>query len=97
MSYQIRPIGPGDVKKVIPDFVIEAVNELINEKHRPNDSFLIRRAEIKERVAAKTTRDFESSWLDFEELYRAQGWDVYYDAPAYCESYEAFFRFSEKR
>lgn len=28
----IEPISPNDVKKVIPDFVIETVNKLIMEK-----------------------------------------------------------------
>jgi len=94
MSYQIRPIGPNDVKKVIPDFVIEAVNELINEKYT-DGRFIIRQNEIKERIKSKTDQDFDFAWLDFESIYRNAGWRVEYDKPAYNESYEAFFAFTK--
>lgn len=95
MSFQIRPIGPKDVKKVIPEFVIEAVNELINEKYT-DGRFIIRQGEIKERIRSKTSQDFNYAWLDFESIYRAEGWKVEYDKPGYNENYEAFFAFSPK-
>jgi len=37
---------------------------------------------------------FEMGWLDVEDAYRAQGWNVVYDRPGYCESYEASFIFT---
>ena len=96
MSYQIRPIGPGDVKKSIPEFVIESVNELINEKYN-GSSFVIRLKEVKERVKSKTEQDIDSSWMDFEPLYRDMGWRVEYDQPTYGDNhFEAFYRFSPK-
>lgn len=96
MSFPIRPIGPKDVKKSIPDFVIEAVNELINEKYVENCSFDIRQGLIKDRIKSKTSEDFDWAWMDFEPLYRAEGWRVEYDKPGYNESYEAYYRFSPK-
>lgn len=96
MSFQIRPIGPDDVTpRGIPEFVIEAVNELIAEKYN-GSSFIIRQPEVIERIKSKTAQDFDFKWLDFEPLYRDAGWRVRYDKPAYNESYEAFFEFSRK-
>lgn len=39
---------------------------------------------------------FDSGWLDIEPIYRAAGWSVKYDKPAYCENYDAYFVFSAK-
>jgi hypothetical protein len=36
---------------------------------------------------------FSKGYLNFEELYEAQGWKVVYDKPAYNESYKANFTF----
>jgi len=97
MSFPIRPLGPKDVvKSGIPEFVIEAVNELISEKYN-DSSFVIRQNEVKDRIMSKTTQDFDWEWLNFEKIYRDAGWYVEYDKPAYCESYEAFFKFTPKR
>jgi len=96
MSYQIRPIGPGDVKKVIPEFMIETVNELINEKYTTG-SFIIRMKEIKERIKSKTDQDFDFAWADFEPMYRDMGWRVEYDQPGYGDNdFDAFYRFTPK-
>lgn len=37
---------------------------------------------------------FENNELDFEDYYREAGWKVYYDKPAYYETYEPVFEFS---
>jgi len=39
---------------------------------------------------------YAKHYLDIEEVYRAQGWDVHYDRPAYCETYEPSFTFTKK-
>lgn len=36
---------------------------------------------------------FAEKMLDIEEAYRAAGWDVEYDKPAYDENYTAYFKF----
>lgn len=94
--YPTRPIGPDDVQKSIPDFVIEAVNELINEKHK-DGGFNILQSLIKDRIMSKTEQDFDWAWMDFEPIYRNAGWNVSYDKPAYCETYEAYFTFSKRK
>lgn len=61
---KVKPISPKEVTHMIPDFIFEAVNQLIKEK-----------------------------WLDIEDHYRKAGWKVTYDKPAYCENYDAYFKF----
>lgn len=97
MSMNIRPIRPTETKNEIPDFVIEAVNELIQENMDSCQYATILQKTIKERILTKTDQDFKFSWLDFEQLYRAEGWSVEYDKPGYNESYEAYFKFSPLR
>jgi hypothetical protein len=99
----IEPISPSDVKKIIPDFVIEAVNQLINEKW-DGDEAIILQDDIMDMVSSddpdidKPSRGevFDRHWLDFEDLYREKGWDVEYDKPAYNEFYKAKFIFKRK-
>ena len=38
---------------------------------------------------------FDNHLLDFEDVYRDQGWSVMYDGPAYCESYDPYFLFKK--
>lgn len=38
---------------------------------------------------------FTQGWLDVEHLYRAQGWVVRFDRPAYNETFLACFYFSK--
>lgn len=40
---------------------------------------------------------FKNNWLNIEELYSNEGWLVKYDSPAYCESYEPYFKFTRKK
>lgn len=97
----IKPISPKEVTHTIPDFIIEAVNDLINEKWDGKEA-VIYQDEILERVSSdehdsdKPSRQtiFDNNWLDFEDLYRKQGWKVIYDKPAYYENYKAFFKFT---
>lgn len=40
---------------------------------------------------------FEARWLKVESIFKAVGWDVVYDAPAYCESYDPTFTFKKSK
>ena len=93
----VKPISPNEIKKVIPDFVIEAVNELIAEKVNSQNHATVLQKHIVDRVKSKTDQDFDYAWLDFENVFRDAGWNVNYDKPAYCESYDAYFEFRPKR
>lgn len=98
MSIPIRPIRPTEISKegVIPEFVIEVVNTMLNEKSTGKGEITLMQDEIKKRVQAATTLDFDFDWLNFETLYEAYGWRVYYDKPGYGDTFDAFFKFTPK-
>ena len=98
------PITPSEVKSLkltgIPDQVINVVNELIvaNWSNHTNRA-VVKQDDILTRLTTgETTRQdiVSAGWLDFEDLYRKQGWIVSYDKPGYNESYSAFFEFIYK-
>lgn len=102
----VKPFTPADVvankKHCIPNEVIEAVNELLAENYHDGGSITLKQDKIMERVLEKMphlTRDmvYSQHYMDFEPVFRENGWDVYYDSPAYCESYDAYFKFTAKR
>lgn len=100
----MKPITPEEARKGFeestPDFVFEAVNNCINKNFFNKKSFTIKQNEIIEEILKLApepmTRQeiFNNHWLDFEPHYRKAGWYVVYDKPSYCDSYEAYFKFS---
>jgi hypothetical protein len=102
----VKPITPEELKKVegdsIPSVVIESVNELLVEKAR-NGRATLRQNEVIERILQKAgleitkSKLFDKGWLDFEPVFRRAGWDVEFDRPAYCETYEPNWTFKAKR
>lgn len=100
----MKPITPEEVTKekqrFIPDEVFEVFNELI-AKHWNGHSATIYQKAVCAMIAAKmhvsTDYVYTQQWLDIEDIYREAGWSVEYDKPAYCESYEAYFKFRRKR
>lgn len=99
-----KPLTPQEVAQQkqdsIPDAVIEVVNALLVKKwNRNNRTATIKQDDIVAAIVAKmgvsNQEVFNQGWLDFEDAFRAQGWKVKYDKPAYCEDYDAFFEFKE--
>lgn len=95
------PLSPDDIAKAaapIPDFVIAAVNRCLTRQCRGGRAVLQQAEVIREILEAnpEVTRSdlFDKRWLDFEPAFRAAGWDVEYDRPSYCETYEPAWRFS---
>ncbi|MBP5456776.1 MAG: hypothetical protein J6Y37_09765 [Paludibacteraceae bacterium] len=104
MSNKVRPISPDEVKHVVPDFIITAVNKLIMEKW-DGEKAKILQDEILAIVASNGEVDdtrpschsvLERHWLDFEDIYEDAGWHVDYDAPDYCDDYSPYFLFTKK-
>lgn len=104
MAKEVKPISPKDImdnlETIIPSIVIESVNRLLKDKYRGTGSVSIKQDEIINEIIAnygsRLSRQeiFDKKWLDFESLYRKNGWKVEYDKPAYNENYDAYFKFS---
>lgn len=111
MVRPIRP-GEVAVKaqSLLPDFVVEVVNDLIIRAFaksggtKAGDRVHIGQYLIVEalKIAAgipkedRLTSD-QMAWLNFEEVFRAQGWKIEYDRPGYNEDYEPIFTFTIPR
>lgn len=79
-----------------PDFVIEAFNQCIVASKVKNSTTVYQddvMAIIVQKSGKTRYQVFDNNWLDVEEYYRAAGWQVSYDKPAYNESYKAYFTF----
>jgi len=100
MRENSNAISPEDVDltNVIPKYVTDAVNKLIRKNYRGNGSFTIKQkdiiSEIKKTNNISSQHLFDNHYLDFEDVYREQGWSVSYDKPSYGDSY---FKFSPKK
>ena len=99
-----RAIKPSDVVRLqaafIPKQVFEAFNELIAAGGSEDITFT--QNTIVKHILSKmpdVTRAqvFDRGWLNVEDVYRAEGWTVEYDKPAYSDDYEAYFVFSRAR
>lgn len=104
----VKPITPAQAHKQkakapgIPDFVIEAFNELIAEKFDGKEA-RITITEATQRIKKKEfeyhghdrllLESFNKEWLNVEEVYRKNGWKVEYDKPGYNESYTGYYIF----
>ena len=100
------PIKPSQIsiekEKFIPEEVFDAFNELIvanwnGSSSRIKQCDIVNRIMKKLNVEGDTTFIFKNHYLDVEDIYRKQGWKVYYDKPAYFESYEPTFEFSVEK
>jgi hypothetical protein len=100
----VKPLAPADVgsahAELFPDFVIETWNTVIAKNWSGTQSRIEQDDIILELIAASPMLVdrgdvFARHWLDIEDLYRAEGWVVEYDKPAYNESYDPYFVFKK--
>lgn len=104
----IKPISPQEIKKKeLPDSVIIAFNELLQEKYHNEKTITILQKDAVAKIISVSGRSdyrsmvsaqaiFDNHWLDIEDIYRDHGWKVEYDKPGYNEDYEAYFKFNKK-
>ena len=102
-----KPISPDEAAKIqqklIPDEIIESFNELIAENYNSlSKESVVLQKDVLSRIHKKMPNIsrgaiFKNNWLNIEELYSNEGWLVKYDSPAYCESYEPYFKFTRKK
>lgn len=101
----VKPITPGEALKrnptTIPDFVLEAFNELIAEGVNERGSVTVHLKDAVARIKRKMPKGtkFNDDWLDVENAYQRAGWHVKYDQPCGYggESFSAYYEFSKKR
>jgi hypothetical protein len=100
----MEPIRPCEARhrfnKELPAFVIEAVNNLIVANLDSNGHSGFTYKELKQKIQELNPDkegDFNSNWLDIENIFTIYGWNVVVDNPGYCESYEGNYKFSPKK
>ena len=86
----------------IPDFVYQAFNNLLVRNYDAYRITISQNEVIQEILRlcnSELTREtiFKNRWLDVEEEYRKNGWEVEYDKPGLGESYPAIFIFKPKK
>ena len=94
----IEPISPDDVVKAVPEFVIDAFNQLIQEKWRGGKA-TIELKEVKQRISKLgelgNPNLVNNDWLDVEPLYEAKGWKVTFSRPCLDESFLPYYSFKK--
>lgn len=90
-----RPIRPDEVTTTYgrPEFVYNIVNDLLHAGQRE----IFQRVIVEKINEMRGDREFQWSWLDFEDDYRADGWIVTYNRPGYDDDFPATFTFSVKK
>jgi len=105
MENLIKPISPDDImdnlEKIIPPVVIKVINELLKNSYRGGE-VSIKQDDIVNAILKSDpnlTRDviFDKKYLDFEKIYRDNGWVVVYDKPSYRDDYPATFKFTKRK
>ena len=95
----VKPFSPGDAEKAnaesIPDEILNAVNKALT-KSAGKGCTIKQEDLVVEAVAAGLDHAaiYANGWLEFESLYRLNGWEVTYDKPGFNESGKAFWRFT---
>ena len=101
----VKPLAPSEVTaaqvELFPDFVIETWNTVIAKNWSGTESRILQDDIMRELIAASpmliTRGDvFARHWLDIEDVYRAEGWVVEYNNPAYNEDYPSYVVFKKK-
>lgn len=98
----MKPITPTEALSGnhIPEFVIEAINNLIIRNLHGKSSTFTEQALIQEILEVGDFNDpaciYKGNWLEFEELYRNAGWKVECDVPGFNESYDVTWAFTPK-
>ena len=99
---RIKPIKPeevGSAKEIyFPDMLIKTVNDLIARNFSEGKAKVLKKDIVRELVLQGYTHEEISRrhLLDFEEIYCAAGWTVFYEAPVgYAdEHFEACYTFT---
>ena len=93
--------------EMIPDFVITAFNDLLTENYQEDETIMFAYIEQEDVIRKileyskddELTREiiFKKHYLDIENLYRNNGWEVDYKKPMADEYFKAYFVFKSKK
>lgn len=93
--------------EMIPDFVITAFNDLLTENYQEDETIMfayIEQEDVIREILEYSTDDgltretiFKKHYLDIENLYRNNGWEVDYKKPMSDEYFKAYFVFKSKK
>ena len=98
------PIAPDEIGKYkstyFPEEVYKAFNELI-VKNFSGDQATVYQDDVVEyimKLMPHLSREqvFEKKYLDVEQVYRNEGWNVSYSKPGYNETGKSYFIFQKK-
>jgi len=101
-SSKVKPLSPSEITIELPGFVIETINEMIKKKYR-GSSFSFKAKELialgRSKGRTGSNKDwYAEKWMDFEEVYRNQGWKVRYEQSSYGDSnFDAYYEFTPKK
>ena len=101
---KVKALSPKEIVYDIPDFVIEAVNTLLRKEFRGKECTIKAKDIIAEGRNSKTGKThpnkdwYKEHWMDFENIFREQGWKVEYNQPCYGDSnFDAYYTFTPKK
>lgn len=83
----------------LPDSVIESVNELII-KNFSSSGFTILQDDLIDLILSKDSslnrsKIFDEHLLDFEPVFKKEGWLIVYEKPSVDERFNAYFKFKK--
>ncbi len=104
----IKPISPNLAKKEakkqnhqqIPNEIIEVFNEILIKEIYKNEIVIYQDDIVKKitkKMNIKSDLIFANNWLDIEDIYLKQGWNIDYDKPGYNETYRSYWVFKPKK
>ena len=99
-----RPLTPKEASEeklsIIPSFVFDVFNAFLSTRSEQSSIRIGQNEVVQMLVTLKPGLDrnevFDKGWLDIESAYRKAGWNVEFDKPGYCETYEASWEFTRK-
>lgn len=111
----VKPFSPQDARQnkilVLPDFFLNAINQLLSEQYRANYEITLKAKDIIARAEQLRTNPdgdytsssaaplnyYSSGYMDFKSVYEDAGWIVKYITPDYTESFDSYYTFEERK
>ncbi len=101
----ITPISPDEIMdnldKIIPQYVILSVNDLLKQRFRDTGGVKMTVNEVVAKIQSRHNISKQSlldnKYLDFEPLYRDNGWVVEFEKPDRDQSFDSYYYFTKKK